>query len=159
MIYREQREQMERLTAKPARPRRVADPQTCWNRAQHIADRFRPALQDLIGRMRQREPGELPPEISITLTADLPADGLPPWIELPTRAKPVSPWGRHRIAADGAVAEYPVLARIQLTATAVVYGPRNGGGATLEMSRNAWDFPLKSAETPEEHHETRMDGK
>jgi hypothetical protein len=96
-------------------------------------------------------PGQPAPEITVNLVTDLTEDP-PAAVEAPARAKPISPLGRRRIVAGGKVEQHAVLARVEITARAVIYGPP-GETPPPEMSRRTWHLPVKTAEKREKSPE------
>ena len=104
-------------------------------------------LDDVLQTMGGARPGQPAPEVSVSLFTDL-ADDPPEVIEPPYRAKPVNPMGRRRVGTNGKVETHAELARIEITARLVIYGPP-GEAPPPEMMRRTWFLPTKTAEKRE----------
>lgn len=142
-----------RSAARRRRPRARAV-QT-WSRLEGTSVALAGLLEDALQTMRKPMPGQPTPEISVALVADLPEDP-PPAVEAPARTKPVTLMGRRRIVAGGMVETYAVLAKIEITARLVIYGPA-GEAPPAEMSRRTWHLPVKTAEKRAKSPENQED--
>jgi len=129
-----------------------------WSALENLAIRLNQMLQALLGQMRKPTLGEPAPEISVTLTADHPADNLPQAIPPARLQKQVTPWGRRRIAAGGSPVEYPILGKLEIHAKLAIYGPY-GEKPQAEMTRSTWYLPLEKAEKREKRQNEENDGK
>jgi hypothetical protein len=159
--YKEQEQQRQaviaaRSAARRRRPRARAV-QT-WGHLEDASVKIADLLQDLLKTMQSHPtPGQPAAEVSLTLVTDLVEDP-PPDVEAPARTKRVGLMGRRRIVAGGRVETHPVLAKIEITARLVIYGPP-GEAPPPEMSRRTWHLPVKTAEKRERSRENREDEK
>jgi hypothetical protein len=145
-----------RSAARRRRPRARAV-QT-WSHLEGASVALANLLEDVLATMRSHPtPGQPTPEISVSLVTDL-AEDPPPAVEAPARAKPVNLMGRRRIVAGGMVETHAVLAKIEITARLVIYGPP-GEAPPPEMSRRTWYLPVKTAEKRDKSPENPEDEK
>jgi hypothetical protein len=158
----EEQEQARQATmaAKPAARRRRPRARIIqtWSHLEGTSVALANLLEDVLATMRSPPtPGQPAPEISVNLVTDLVEDP-PPAVEAPAHAKPVTPLGRRRIVAGGRVETHAVLAKIEITARLVIYGPP-GEAPPPEMSRRTWYLPVKAAEKRGKSPEDRGDEK
>jgi len=145
--YREQEQERQAIiTAKAAARRRRprASAIQTWSRLEGASVMLANLLEDALRAMHSRAPGEPAPEISVHLLTDLVEDP-PGAIGAPHRAKPVTPMGRRRIGTNGQVETHAELARIEIVARLVVFGPADAPPPD-EMMRRTWFLPTKTAE-------------
>jgi hypothetical protein len=146
--YQQQEQALQAMTAAKSAARRRrprARAVQTWSHLEGASVALANLLEDVLVTMRSHPaPGQSAPEISVSLVTDLTED--PPLeVEAPARAKPISPLGRRRKVAGGKIERYAVLARVEITARAVIYGPP-GKKPPPEMSRRTWYLPVKTAD-------------
>jgi hypothetical protein len=152
--YREQEQARQAMTAAKSAARRRrprAGLTQTWSRMENASVKLADLLGDAIRIMHHPAPGEPAPEISVHLLTDLVEDP-PGAIGAPHRAKPVTPMGRRRVGTNGQVETHAELARIEITARLVIYGPADAP-PPAEMMRRTWFLPTKTAEKLEKTHD------
>lgn len=154
--YREQEQARQAMMAAKSAARRRrprARVVQSWSRLEGTSVTLAGLLEDVLQTMRGPTPGQPAPEISVALVADL-AEDPPPAVEAPARTKPVNLMGRRRIVAGGRVETHAILAKIEITARLVIYGPP-GEAPPPEMSRRTWYLPVKPADKREKSPENQ----
>jgi hypothetical protein len=147
MIYREQQQEWEAMMLAKAASRRRrprARMTQTWSHLENTSVTLANLLEDVLQTMGRPTPGQPAPEISVSLFTDL-AEDPPAAIEPPYRAKPVNPMGRRRVGTSGKVETHAVLARVEITARLIIFGPADAAPPP-EMTRRTWFLPTKTAE-------------